>query len=197
MICFEKNREFFTQFMAPYTKAYRYMVTELPGITYMEMVADLHMRKSISPYRKNYQAYPNPAVDERIFCFVCNEPSGPFHITLNRNHRNVKLLAEASEYPKVNNLREVIIENIKQRIINSQNHWDKIIDFGGSFVDEWKSDSPMSVQAIWCLERDFAESINRFIALKLSEEERREMGLLGLKFVEEDFQAWWYMPRTR
>lgn len=197
LIAFEKNREMFTQFLAPYNREYRYVVSDLPGITYIEMTADIHRKKSFSPYRKSYRAYPPDEIDQMVFCFVANEQSGPFHIILNQNHRNVKLLEKCVDYPKVNNLREVILENIKQRIINSQNHWNKIIDFGGSFVDEWNSNSPMTVQAIWCLERDFAESLNRFIDLKLTMEERVEMGLEGLVFHEEDFLNWWYMPRTK
>ena len=197
LIAFEKNRELFTQFLAPYNKGYRYVVSDLPGITYIEMVADIHMKKSISPYRKGFQPYPPEEIDDMVFCFVANEQSGPFHIILNKNHRNVKLLESCIDHPKVNNLREVIIENIKQRIINSQNHWNKIIDFGGSFVDEWSSDSPMTVQAIWCLERDFADSVNQFIQLKLTSDERIQLGLEGLVFHEEDFLSWWYMPRTK
>lgn len=197
LIVFEKNREFFTQFLAPYNKGQHYVISKLPGIVYIEMSADLQMRKNISPYRRNYQAYPVGAVSEEIFCFVANEQSGPFRIILNENHRNVQLFVQCQDNPKVSNLREVIIENIKQRIINSQNHWNKIIDFGGSFVDEWTSETPMTVQAVWCLENDFADSINRFIDLKLSRVEREKLGLGGLVFERGDFISWWYMPRGK
>ncbi len=197
LIVFEKNREFFTQFLAPYCSEQHYVVSKLPGIVYIEMSADMKMRKNISPYRRGYQAYPEGKIQEEIFCFVANEQSGPFHIILNRNHRNVQLLAQCHDNPKVSNLREVIIENIKQRIINSQNHWDKIIDFGGSFVDEWTSGTPMSVQAVWCLENDFADSVNRFIDQKLGREERARLGLGELIFQREDFISWWYTPHSK
>jgi hypothetical protein len=194
LIVFEKNREFLVQFLAPYNKGQRYVVSKLPGIIYIEMTADLHMRKTISPYRRNYQAYPSEAISDTVFCFVSNEQSGPFRIILNRNHRNVKLLEQCQDEPKVSNLREVIIENIKQRIINSKNRWNRIIDFGGSFVEEWSSETPMTIQSVWCLENDFADSINRFIDAKLSKQERTDLGLDGLLFHREDFISWWYMP---
>ena len=41
-------------------------------------------------------------------------------------------------HPKVHRMMEVIYENIKQRVINTQHRWNKIVDFGGSFVDDWK-----------------------------------------------------------
>lgn len=195
LIVFEKNREMFSQMLAPYIKSMRYKLTELPGIVYTEVVADIHMRKSLSPFCRNYKLYPAPKVDDLVFCFVSNEQNGPFQIVLNENHRNTQLLASAISYPKVANLREVIIENIKQRIINSHNHWDRIIDFGGSFVDEWNPDKIMTAQAVWCLEDDFAQSLNAFIASKLTDVERNIYGLDGLIFHKDDFIDWWYMPK--
>jgi hypothetical protein len=97
--------------------------------------------------------------------------------------------------PKVANLRETIIENIKQRIINAQKPWDKIIDFGGSFVDEWTSDNAITVQSIWCLEEDFADYLNEFIHSRLNAVELADFGLEGLVFHKEDFINWWYMPK--
>jgi hypothetical protein len=195
LIVFEKNREFLVQFLAPYNKGQRYVISKLPGIIYTEMTADMHMRKSVSPYRRNYQAYPGEAIADVIFCFISNEQSGPFRIILNRNHRNVQLLEQCQDVPKVSNLREVIIENIKQRIINSKNRWNRIIDFGGSFVEEWSFETPMTIQSVWCLENDFADSINQFIDTKLSKQERTDLGLDGLLFHRDDFISWWYMPR--
>lgn len=197
LIVFEKNREFFMQFLAPYVKGQRYEISSLPGITYIDVSADLHMKKSVSPYRKGYQAYPAKQVDDLIFCFVSNEQSGPFRIILNQNHRNVQLLEKCRDDARVNNFREVVIENIKQRIMNSKKHWDKIIDFGGSFVDEWKQETPMTVQAIWCLENDFADSLNAFIKQKFSWQDMVELGLEGLVFHRDDFINWWYMPRNK
>ncbi len=195
MILFEKNHNIFMQFFAPYLKSQRYIISDLPGIVYTEILADISMKKSVIPYRKAYQLYPKNQVDDLVFCFVTNDPKGTFDIIINENHRNAQLFAKCQTDPLVCSIREVIIENIKQRMINSQNRWDKIIDFGGSFVEEWKSQKPITVQAIWCLEDDFANSVNTYIRSKLTEIERLDLGLEGLIFHKEDFISWWYMPR--
>lgn len=195
LIVFEKNRDMFTQFLTPYLKGQRYVVSEIPGLVYTELSADIHMRKNVSPYRKTIQLHPENMVDDLLFCFVTNEQTGPLKLILNENNRNALMLERASGNPKVANLREVIIENIKQRIINEKKPWDKIIDFGGSFVDEWTSENAITVQSIWCLEDDFAASLNEFIQSRLTSEELADFGLEGLVFHKEEFVSWWYMPK--
>lgn len=195
MILFDKNYNIFMQFLAPYLKQQRYIISSLPGIVYTELQADIQMKKSPIPYRKSYQLYPRASVDDMVFCFATNDPKGTFEIIINENHRNAQLLARCGNNPFVCNIREVIIENIKQRIINSQNRWDKIIDFGGSFIDEWKSEKPITVQSIWCLEDDFANSVNAYIRSRLTDMERIDLGLDGLVFHKQDFISWWYAPK--
>ena len=106
-----------------------------------------------------------------------------FEISINRKHRNARLLERCMGNPKVRMMYGVIIENIKQRIINTNNGWNRIIDFGGSFVEEWKSENLVTVQSIGCLEEGFADSVNRYICAKLSEDERRRLGLTELMVV--------------
>ncbi|MCI5857312.1 MAG: ATP-binding protein [Agathobacter sp.] len=195
LIVFEKNRDMFTQFLTPYLKVQQYVISEIPGLVYTELVADIRMKKNISPYRKSVRLHPPQLVDDVLFCFATNEQTGPLQIILNENNRNALMLERASGHPKVANLKEVIIENIKQRIINSKKSWDKLIDFGGSFIDEWTSENAITVQSIWCLEDDFAVSLNEFIREKLTMEELVEYGLEGLVFHKEEFISWWYMPR--
>ncbi len=195
LIVFEKNRDMFTQFLTPYLKGQKYVVSEIPGVIYTELVADLHMKKNLSPYRRSIRLHPDNLVDDMLFCFVTNEQTGPLQIILNENNRNARMLERAAGNPKVANLREVIIENIKQRIINSKKPWDKIIDFGGSFVDEWTSESAITVQSVWCLEDDFAMALNEFVREKLTMEELVAYGLEGLVFHKEEFINWWYMPK--
>jgi hypothetical protein len=195
LIVFEKNRDMFTQFLTPYLKGQRYVISEIPGLIYTELTASIQMRKSISPYRNSIQLHPVDMVDDLLFCFVTNEQTGPLKLILNQNNRNALMLERASVNPKVANLRETIIENIKQRIINAQKPWDKIIDFGGSFVDEWTSDNAITVQSIWCLEEDFADYLNEFIHTKLNAIELADFGLEGLVFHKDDFINWWYMPK--
>ena len=195
LIVFEKNRDMFTQFLTPYLKGQKYVVSEIPGVVYTELVADLHMKKNLSPYRRSIRLHPDNLVDDMLFCFVTNEQTGPLQLILNENNRNARMLERAAGNPKVANLREVIIENIKQRIINSKKPWDKIIDFGGSFVDEWTSESAITVQSVWCLEDDFAMALNEFVREKLTMEELVAYGLEGLVFHKEEFINWWYMPK--
>lgn len=195
LIVFEKNRDMFTQFLTPYLKGQKYVVSEIPGVIYTELVADLHMKKNLSPYRRSIRLHPDNLVDDMLFCFVTNEQTGPLQIILNENNRNARMLERAAGNPKVANMREVIIENIKQRIINSKKPWDKIIDFGGSFVDEWTSESAITVQSVWCLEDDFAMALNEFVREKLTMEELVAYGLEGLVFHKEEFINWWYMPK--
>ncbi len=195
LIVFEKNRDMFTQFLTPYLKGQKYVVSEIPGVIYTELVADLHIKKNLSPYRKSIRLHPDNLVDDMLFCFVTNEQTGPLQIILNENNRNARMLERAAGNPKVANLREVIIENIKQRIINSRKPWDKIIDFGGSFVDEWTSESAITVQSVWCMEDDFAMALNEFVREKLTMEELVAYGLEGLVFHKEEFINWWYMPK--
>jgi hypothetical protein len=195
LIVFEKNRDMFTQFLTPYIKGQRYVVTEIPGLVYTELAVDIRMHKNIAPYRSAIRLHPEPMVDDLLFCFVTNEQSGPLELILNENNRNALMLERASINPKVMHLREIVVENIKQRIINPQRSWDKIIDFGGSFVDEWTSDKSISVQSIWCLEEDFADSLNEFFRCRLTEIERVDYGLEGLVFHKEVFISWWYLPK--
>ena len=195
IVIFEQSRESFTQLMAPYITKQEYIVTELPGIVYIEVQADFQTRRKVAPYKNNYRLYPESAVDPLVFCFVTNEQSGALKLNLNRNHRNVRLLEAASYNPKVCYFKEVLMENIKQRIINSKHGWDKIIDFGGSFVDEWTSPELITVQSIWCLEDDFAQSVNQFMEKQFNAAELTFLGLDECVFYKDDFIDWWYSPK--
>ena len=89
----------------------------------------------------------------------------------------------------------VIKENIKQRIINTQKRWDKIVDFGGCFIDEWNDAKNIAtVQAMWCLEDDFVVSLNKYISSVLDNRDRAELGLIALEFHRDDFINWWFEP---
>ena len=195
IVIFEQSRESFTQLMAPYITKQEYIVTELPGIVYIEVQADFQTRRKVAPYKNNYRLYPESAVDPLVFCFVTNEQSGALKLNLNRNHRNVRLLEAASYNPKVCYFKEVLMENIKQRIINSKHGWDKIIDFGGSFVDEWTSPELITVQSIWCLEDDFAQSVNQFMEKQFNAAELTFLGLDECVFFFFFFIDWWYSPK--
>lgn len=90
-----------------------------------------------------------------VFCLVSNELTDPMELVINTHNRNAMLLQRAEKYKKVRIARAVIIENIKQRILGNASRWNSIIDFGGELVHQYELEKPMSLQAQWCLERDF------------------------------------------
>lgn len=195
LIVFEKNRDIFCQMMAPYRKSQRYVISEYPGILYDDMVVDFHMVRSVVPYRNSYSLRPATIGYDDIFCFVTNNQESTLDIILNKDHRLYKMLEPVMYHPKVHAMMAVILENIKQRIINSHHGWSKIVDFGGSFVDDWDTTKIATVQAMWCLENDFAISVNEFIESRLTNKDRADLGLIGFEFRRDDFINWWYMPR--
>lgn len=195
MVVFEKNHDIFVQFFAPYMKSQKYVVSALPGIVYVDIIAEIHSKEQVSNFRNRYQLYPKPRAHESVFCFVTDIQGKYFEVIINENHRNAKLLSNCPNALVAYNLLEVIKENIKQRMMNHHSHWDKIIDFGGSFVEEWRGERCVTVQAIGCLENNFADSVNRFIRGKFSNMELRNLGLTDLEFKREDFLQWWYAAK--
>lgn len=194
LIVFEKNRDIFCQMLAPYMKSQRYVISEYPGIIYDEMVADFHMIKSVIPYRNSYSLRPPKIGYDDIFCLITNTQTGTLDIIMNEEHRLSKMIEPVLYHPKVHAMIEVILENIKQRVINTQHRWDKVVDFGGSFVDDWDPDHVATVQSVWCLESDFTVSVNEFIESKFDAKERVALGLVGFEFRREDFINWWFTP---
>ncbi len=195
LIVFEKNRDIFCQMMAPYRKAQRYIISDCPGIIYDEMVADFHMIRSVVAYRNAYHLRPPKLGYDEIFCYVTNNQSGILDIIINEDHMLAKMLAPVQYHPKVHRMMAVIKENIKQRIINTQKRWDKIVDFGGCFIDEWNDAKNIAtVQAMWCLEDDFVVSLNKYISSVLDNRDRAELGLIALEFHRDDFINWWFEP---
>lgn len=195
LIVFEKNRDLFCQLMAPYWRSQSYVISDCPGILYEAMAADFTTLKSVVPYRFGYHLHPDHFGDSELFCMVTNTQNGRLELLINPMHRLSKMLAPVQYHPKVHRMMEVICENIKQRIINTQHRWNKIVDFGGSFVDDWDDRQVATVRCIWCLENDFDVSVNEYIMQCLTEKERVQLGLVGFAFRREDFINWWLTPR--
>ena len=195
LVVFEKNRDLFCQLMAPYWQSQNYVISECPGVVYEAMDADLTTVKSVVPYRFRYHLHPEHFADNELFCLVTNTQNGRLELVINPMHRLSKMLAPVQYHPKVHRMMAVICENIKQRIINTQHRWNKIVDFGGSFVDDWDDKQVASVRCIWCLENDFDVSVNEYITQCLTEKERVQLGLVGFAFHREDFINWWLTPR--
>ena len=113
----------------------------------------------------------------------------PMELVINTHNRNAMLLQRAEKYKKVRIARAVIIENIKQRILGNASRWNSIIDFGGELVHQYELEKPMSLQAQWCLERDFPDEINAYIAKNFTDREIADYGL-----TMKDFIKWWMAP---
>ena len=181
--------------MAPYRKSQHYVISDYPGILYDDMVVDFHMIRSVVPYRNSYHLYPQTIGYDEIFCLVTNNQGRSLDILLNKEHRLYKMLKPVMYHPKVHAILAVILENIKQRMINSNHGWSKIIDFGGMIVDDWDPSKVATLQAMWCLENDFVISVNEFIESRLTNKDRVNLGLVGFEFHRDDFISWWFMPR--
>ncbi|MCD7708951.1 MAG: ATP-binding protein [Clostridiales bacterium] len=194
LIVFEKNRDIFSQFLAPYTKSRRYVISEHPGIIYDDMVADFSEEKNVMLYRNAYSLLPKKFGYDDIFCMVTNTQSGHLDITVNEEHRLYKLMQPVMDNYKVHNFLSVVLENIRQRIINSSLTWNKLVDFGGAVVHAWDPNDIATVQSIWCLEASFIDSLNEFVDMKFTDKEMAELELVGLEFRRDDFINWWFTP---
>lgn len=195
-VVFDKNMPYFMQFVLPCVSVKRYIIGETPGIIYTELQLDMNMKKKHAIFSNRPDIYPEGCDEPSVFCFVANERKSPFEVVINPYNRNAQLLIRANSHIKVRNLQTMIIENIKQRIKMAQNRGlDKLIDYGGQIIDEWNSDKDLSIQSIWCLEKDFAFKINQLVAQRLTPQELAKYGLTSLYFTEEDFISWWLPPQ--
>lgn len=213
MIVFEAQIDIFWQFVAPYVERMEYVISENPGIIYTSASVNFSEKKNKAESRYDDEkdidhtwAKDAPlivaAADirpqfmdiDQVFCLVSNEQTNPMEIVINPGNKNAGLLLRTSENKKIRRILSVIIENIKQRILKKQKTWHGIVDFGGELALNYTLDEPMSMQAVWALERDFADEINTFIAKTLTPEEIMSLGLASLYFTKDDFIEWWIAP---
>ena len=187
IIVFEQNIRAFWQFMTPYIISMEYVMGDMPGIIYTDVSADLTVAKTAATFRNDYVLRPEYYDLDPVFCLVSNELTDPMELVINTHNRNAMLLQRAEKYKKVRIARAVIIENIKQRILGNASRWNSIIDFGGELVHQYELEKPMSLQAQWCLERDFPDEINAYIAKTFTDREIADYGLTSLYFTRKDF----------
>ena len=196
IIVFEQNIRAFWQFMTPYITSMEYVMGDMPGIgiIYTDVSADLTVAKTAASFRNDYVLRPEYYDLDPVFCLVSNELTDPMELVINTRNRNAMLLQRAEKYKKVRIARAVIIENIKQRILGNASRWNSIIDFGGELVHQYELEKPMSLQAQWCLERDFPDENNAYIAKTFTDREIADYGLTSLYFTRKDFIKWWMAP---
>lgn len=192
---FGPNTRVLIQFLTPYITQMRYVIEDsAPGVIYTAISADMTIQKDVKEYRDKIQLNPDGCDMPNVFCLVSNELTSPMEIILNPYNKNAKLLLDAQSYEKVRKLKATIVENIKQRILSTKRNWKKIVDYGGECIDEYKSDTALSIQSVWCLENKFANSINEYVAKSFSISELNTYGLTSLFFTDEDFISWWLPP---
>ena len=179
---------------AHYRENLEYVMGDMPGIIYTDVSADLTVAKTAATFRNDYVLRPEYYDLDPVFCLVSNELTDPMELVINTHNRNAMLLQRAEKYKKVRIARAVIIENIKQRILGNASRWNSIIDFGGELVHQYELEKPMSLQAQWCLERDFPDEINAYIAKAFTDREIADYGLTSLYFTRKDFIKWWMAP---
>ncbi|MBQ2283372.1 MAG: ATP-binding protein [Agathobacter sp.] len=193
LVLFEKNFKIFSQLLAPFVVNQEYMMPRLAGIQYIKMEVDFSRPADYEAYKNEYQLYPKICPRDDIFCYVINDQPEYFELKFNEKHPMASLLM-GKDHPRIIWLLGVIAENIKYRILHSQNRWKKIMDFGGVRVDSWNMEAPVTLKAEWCLEEDFAEELNEFIRIQFTPAEKRELGIEKLIFTKGDFIEWWYSP---
>lgn len=194
MIIFENNIKAFIQFLFQYIVSQEYIVGKIPGMIFTEIEADLSVQKKTVPIWEQGELRPKGCKNVAAFCLVSNELTSPFEIIYNPYNRNARLLKKAEKYKKVRKLCAIISENIKKRITTNNKSWNKIIDFGGEFVDEYTESKSLSLQSIWCLESDFPNEINELVIRTLTPQEISQYGLTSLFFTKADFIEWWMLP---
>lgn len=195
MVIYEHNIRAFMQFIAPYVTDMHYVVNEdIQGLIYTHISADMTVEKDTNPKRGRYITQPAIPEEHMEFCLVSNELTSPLELVLNPANRNVMLLDRAQDHIKVRRLMAVIKENIKRRILNPNSRWTKALDFGGEYLEEYKSLKALSMQCVWCLEKDFPNELNELVVTILSPKELADYGLTSLYFTKDDFISWWISP---
>lgn len=192
---FEQNIRVFIQFMTPYISQMRYVIEDTPGVIYTDISADMTYKKQLSEFRNNVRLQPYGCDMPNVFCLVSNELTSPMELVLNPYNKNANILLKGERYEKVRRFKATVVENIKQRILGNLKKWNRIIDFGGECIDEYKSSKSLSIQSVWCLEDGFAEALNDLIIKTFTPKEIKEFDLISLHFSDEDFISWWLPPR--
>ncbi len=195
MLVFEQNIRIFNQYTASYLVHQEYVIRETPGVIYREMELDLTKEKQLPFYTDVSRLKPRGCSQNPVFCFVSNELTEPIEILFNPFNKNASLLINAKKHKKIRTMMAIISENIKRRILGRKGSWDKIIDFGGEFIDDYSQEEALTIKSVWCLEDSFADELNEITAKLLSPQEILDYGLESLFFTAEDFISWWFPPK--
>jgi len=110
-----------------------------------------------------------------VFCLVSNELTDPMELVINTHNRNVFHL---DALPSILCL---IFSMITALAILTFLYFSARCN-----VHQYELEKPMSLQAQWCLERDFPDEINAYIANTFTDREIADYGLTSLYFTRKD-----------
>lgn len=186
------NAYWFIQYVDSYIESIREVIEDCPGVVYVEAIINMEKDYKFPISNSNYTWRIAKCSSNELFCYIPTDQINFLDIILNENNLNVKMLNDNKEDIRVKELKETIEQNIKQRILNHYNANGSIIDYGGSYVNFLDNKQALSIQAIGCLEQNFAELLNEFIHRKYTNNELKEMKISNLYFRKENFITWWY-----
>ena len=186
------NAYWFMQYVDSHIETIEEVISDCAGVVYVESVLNLNEGYQFPTKNPKYSWRNKKCSREDLFCYIFNNPINLFDITLNENNPNVRILNNNSEDIRVKGLKEIIEENIKQRVLNHEYIWKGIVDYGGSYMNILDQKQVPSIQAIGCLELEFADSLNEFIHTKYTDNELKDMKISNICFKKENFITWWY-----
>ncbi|MDE7201521.1 MAG: hypothetical protein K2O91_06325, partial [Lachnospiraceae bacterium] len=186
------NAYWFMQYIDLYIETMEEVINDCPGVVYMESIINLEESYQFPTKNSQYSWRCKKCDGDELFCYIFNNPFNFLDITLNENNSNARILSNNLQDIRVKGLKEIIEENIKQRVLNHENTWGSIVDYGGSYINILAPKQVPSIQSIGCLELEFAESLNEFIHNKYSYDELEDMKISNICFKKENFVTWWY-----
>lgn len=186
------NAYWFMQYVDLYIETIEEVISDCAGVVYVESVINLNEGYKYPIKNPKYSWRSKKCSRQDLFCYIFNNQLNFLDITLNENNPNAKILNNNLDDIRVKGLKEIIEENIKQRVLNHEYTWKDIVDYGGSYMNILDQKQVPSIQAIGCLESGFADSLNEFIHTKYTNNELEDMKISNICFKKENFITWWY-----
>ncbi len=193
IILSQPNANWFMQYIDSYIENIEEVISDCPGVVYIESAINLNEGYQF-PTKTKYSCRSKKCSRDELFCYIINNQHNLnfLEILFNESNPNVRILNSNLEDIRVKGLKEIIEENIKRRILNHENTWKGIVDYGGSQMHFLDQNRILSIQSIGCLELEFAESLNEFIHTKYTDDELEDMKISNICFKKENFITWWY-----
>lgn len=123
------------QYIDLYLESAEEVISNCPGVIYLEGIINMERGYQI-PVKNPENLWKSiKCSNDELFCYVSNDQVHILDITLNENNSNVRILNENLEDLRVKGLKDIIVENIRQRVLHHEEKWGKIIDYGGVYMN--------------------------------------------------------------